>query len=115
MDNVPFRLVQVSRQEEDLLSLEFEHRLCSWLREHDTPRKASRGTKTRAEFAYSLVLEVKKEPIHFVSPDLDKRQPRAAEAVQALDAQGPRRPQGARGSSTARTSSWPARRLRARS
>jgi hypothetical protein len=88
MDNVPFRLVQVSRQEDDLLSLEFEHRLCSWLREHDTPRKASRGTKTRAEFAYSLVLEVKKEPIHFVSPDLDKRQPRAAEAVRPSTRKG---------------------------
>src|SRR4051794_39181115 len=88
LDNVPFRLVQVSRQEDDLLSLEFEHRLCSWLREHQTPRKASRGTKTRAEFAYSLVLEVKKEHVVFVSPDAHKKQPRAAEAVKTETRKG---------------------------
>src|SRR3954447_26201893 len=88
LDRVPFRLVQVSRQEEDLLSLEFEHRLCSWLREHDTARKASRGTKTRAEFAYSLVLEVKKEHVVFISPDAHKKQPRAAEAVKTTSSKG---------------------------
>lgn len=88
LDNVPFRLVQVSRQEDDLLSLEFEHRLCSWLREHDTPRKASRGTKTRAEFAYSLVLEVKKEHVVFISPDMHKKQPRAAAAVSSSSRKG---------------------------
>src|SRR4051794_26335147 len=88
LDNVPFRLVQVSRQEDDLLSLEFEHRLCSWLREHDTARKASRGTKTRAEFAYSLVLEVKKEHVVFVSPDMHKKQARAAAAVSSSSQKG---------------------------
>jgi hypothetical protein len=88
LDNVPFRLVQVSRQEDDLLTLEFEHRLCSWLREHTTPRKASRGTKTRAEFAYSLVLEVKKEHVVFISPDAHKKQPRAAEVVKASTRKG---------------------------
>jgi hypothetical protein len=82
VDNVPFRLVQVSRQEDDLLTLEFEHRLCSWLREHDTPKKASRGSQTRAMFAWALVQEVKKGVVLFISPDMLKRQPRAAKSDQ---------------------------------
>lgn len=74
LDEIPFRLVTVNLGD-DTLDLAFEHRVIAWLRQHDQPRKFSRGSFTRAEAAYALVREVKAGPIRFVSPDLHKRQP----------------------------------------
>jgi len=75
LDDMPFRLVSVSRQEEDAIVLDFEHLIVAALRTHNEPRKFSRGDFTRAEAARALVREVKAMPIVFVSPDIHRRQP----------------------------------------
>jgi hypothetical protein len=65
-----WRLVKVSKSG-DQLSLVFEDRAISYLRAITTPRKAARAQMTRAEFALSIVREVKKGGgIAFVCPDL---------------------------------------------
>jgi hypothetical protein len=78
LDEIPFRLVQVSLGDDEALTLNLEHRVVSWLREHDRPLKVSRGKATRAEFIYRMVREVDKGPIRFVSPELHRKQPIAA-------------------------------------
>lgn len=75
LDDVPFRLVQVSLQEDFNVTLTFEHRIVAWLREHSGPLKASRGAMTRAEFVYRMIREVKAGSIRFVSPELRVKQP----------------------------------------
>jgi hypothetical protein len=78
-DGVGWRLVQVSKQG-DALELTFEDRAVAYLRKITTPRKAARSKMTRAEFALSIVREVKDGGgIPFVCPDLHVRQKVAIE------------------------------------
>lgn len=70
-----WRLVQVAKSG-DGLTLTFEDRAVAYLRAITTPRKAARSSMTRAEFALSIVREVKQGGgIPFVSPDLHTVQP----------------------------------------
>jgi hypothetical protein len=70
-----WRLVQVSKSG-DTLTLTFEDRAVSYLRKQTKPRKAARSKMTRAQFALSLVREVKAGGgIKFVCPDLTAKQP----------------------------------------
>jgi cell wall-associated NlpC family hydrolase len=82
-----WRLVKVSKSG-DALTLTFEDRDVAYLRQHAEPRKAYRGTVTRAEFIRQLVREVGQRPatknrkatwntkrIAFVCPELSKVQP----------------------------------------
>jgi hypothetical protein len=70
LDGLWWRLVKVTKQG-DQLSLTFEDRVVAYLRQITTPRKATRSSMTRAEFALSIVREVRQgEPIPFVCPEL---------------------------------------------
>jgi hypothetical protein len=70
VDGLWWRLVKVTKQG-DQLALTFEDRVVAYLRQITTPRKASRSSMTRAEFALSIVREVRQgEPIPFVCPEL---------------------------------------------
>jgi hypothetical protein len=73
LDRLAFRLVKVVKQGDDL-TLTFEDQAVSELRGHTSPKKASRSKMTRAEFALSLVREVR-PAIPFVCPELHVRQP----------------------------------------
>jgi hypothetical protein len=73
LDRFFWRLVQVNKQDDSLM-LTFEDREVAYLREHYSPKKATRGKVTRAEFALSLVREVREERIPFVCPELDVTQ-----------------------------------------
>jgi hypothetical protein len=73
LDSMYFRLVQVQKQDVSIM-LTFEDREVALLREHSGPRKASRSSMTRAEFALSLVREVH-PTIPFYCPELHTRQP----------------------------------------
>src|SRR5215471_107873 len=82
LDGLWWRLVKVSKSG-DQLTLTFEDRQVAFLREITTPRKASRSKMTRAEFALSIVREVKKGGgIAFVCPDLHTTQQIASATVQ---------------------------------
>ena len=73
-----WRLVQVQKQG-DALNLTFEDRAVAYLRKITKPRKAKRSKMTRAEFALSIVREVKGGGgIRFVCPDLTVKQPIAS-------------------------------------
>jgi hypothetical protein len=73
-DGLWWRLVKVTKTV-DTLSLTFEDRQVAYLRQITTPRKASRSKLTRAEFALSIVREVKKGGgIPFVCPELHVKQ-----------------------------------------
>jgi hypothetical protein len=75
LDRFWFRLAQVSKQD-DQLALTFEDRDVAYLRQYTQPKKASRSSVTRAEFALSLVREVKRGGgITFVCPELHVTQP----------------------------------------
>jgi hypothetical protein len=75
LDRFFWRLVKVGKSGDDL-TLTFEDRAVAYLRAHDKPRKASRAKMTRAQFALSLVREVKLGGgIRFVCPELKQRQP----------------------------------------
>jgi hypothetical protein len=70
-----WRLVQVGKQG-DTLTLTFEDRAVAYLRQITKPRKAKRSRMTRAEFALSIVREVKAGGgIPFVCPELHGKQP----------------------------------------
>jgi hypothetical protein len=70
LDGLWWRLVKVTKQG-DQLSLTFEDRVVAYLRQITTPRKATRSSMTRAEFALSIVREVRQgAPIPFVCPEL---------------------------------------------
>jgi hypothetical protein len=70
LDGLWWRLVKVSKQG-DALTLTFEDRAVSLLRAITKPRKASRAKMTRAEFALSIVREIKTGGgIPFICPDL---------------------------------------------
>jgi hypothetical protein len=76
-----WRLVQVSKQA-DTLTLTFEDRVVAYLRQIKTPRKAGRSKMTRAEFALSIVREVKAGGgIPFFCPDLHVTQKVAIETA----------------------------------
>ncbi len=60
------------------LKMEFEHRIISYMRAHNRPRKASRSKMTRAQFILMLLREIKAERIIFRCPELNKKQPLAA-------------------------------------
>jgi len=83
LDRFRFRLVKVSKADTDL-TLTFEDRDVARLRQYRKPRKASRAKVTRAEFALSLVREVKNPAIAFVCPELHTRQPVSASTSPAL-------------------------------
>lgn len=57
------------------LTLEFEHRIVSYMRAHNRPRKVSRARMTRAEFLLMLIREIKAERIIFRCPQLHRKQP----------------------------------------
>jgi hypothetical protein len=67
IDGLYFRLRQVQKQG-NVLSLIFEDREVSLLRQYNGYRQASRDQMTRAEFAHSLVKEVKETDIRFFCP-----------------------------------------------
>jgi hypothetical protein len=70
LDGQWWRLVKVSKSG-DVLTLTFEDRVVAYLRTFNSPRKAKRSSMTRAEFALSLVREVKQGGgVPFVCPDL---------------------------------------------
>lgn len=69
-----FNLVSVSKQGFNV-SLVFEDREVSWLRELKGPKKAYRDLITRAEFFLMLLGDVKKGKIEFYCPELHKTQP----------------------------------------
>jgi hypothetical protein len=74
LDGLWWRLVKVSKSG-DSLTLTFEDRAVSLLRKVTTPRKAARSKMTRAEFALSLVREIKTGGgIPFYCPDLHAKQ-----------------------------------------
>jgi len=74
LDRLYFRLVKVAKQASDL-TLTFEDREVSYLRQNTAPKKASRASVTRAEFALSLVREVHKGGgIPFICPELHTQQ-----------------------------------------
>jgi cell wall-associated NlpC family hydrolase len=73
LDKLWFRLVKVTKNDDDL-TLTFEDRSVALLRKQTKPRKASRSDVTRAQFALSLVREIR-PAITFVAPDLTVRQP----------------------------------------
>src|SRR5262245_21163515 len=73
LDKLWFRLVKVNKNGDDL-TLTFDDREVALLRRQVKPRKASRSQVTRAQFALSLVREVR-PAIKFVAPDLTTRQP----------------------------------------
>lgn len=74
LDGQWWRLVQVNKAG-DQLTLTFEDRIVAYLRQIKTPRKALRSKMTRAEFALSIVREVKAGGgIPFVCPDLHVKQ-----------------------------------------
>jgi hypothetical protein len=74
LDGQWWRLVKVAKAG-DQLTLTFEDRCVAYLRAINTPRKASRSKMTRAEFALSIVREVKQGGgIPFVCPDLHVQQ-----------------------------------------
>lgn len=89
LDRLYFRLMQVQKRD-DALTLVFEDRDVARLRARTGPSKAkshgkpvkpehaSRAKVTRAEFAFSLVRELKPSPT-FVCPQLHKRQPIAGQ------------------------------------
>jgi murein DD-endopeptidase MepM/ murein hydrolase activator NlpD len=66
--------LQKREKEGDNLTLTFEPRVVSYLREHNKARKASRGKVTRAEFILLLIRAVKKTRIKFYCPELHKKQ-----------------------------------------
>lgn len=73
-DSEWWRLVKVSKSV-DTLTLTFEDRIVAYLRQNTKPRKAARSKMTRAEFALSIVREVKQSGgIEFVCPDLHTQQ-----------------------------------------
>ncbi len=75
LDRLFWRLCQISKQGDDL-TLTFEDREVALLRRHSAPKKAKRGNMTRAEFALSLVREVREGGgIPFVCPELHVRAP----------------------------------------
>ena len=78
LDQNEFRLVQVQKSSDDL-TLTFEDLVVSRLRDKTGARHASRSKMTRAEFALSLVRELKPTPL-FVSPHLHQTQPVAQAA-----------------------------------
>ena len=70
-----WRMVKVEKTGDDV-TLTFEDRAVAHLRAHSGPKKATRGKVTRAEFARSLVAEVKEGGgIGWYSPDEHKVQP----------------------------------------
>lgn len=73
VDRLRYMLAGVSKSG-DGLKLTFEDLEVALLRRHNKPRKATRGKVTRAQFALSLVREVKPK-IKFYSPEMNKRQP----------------------------------------
>lgn len=76
LDAVPFRLVEVSVTDVEMLELLFEHKLVNLLREHRSPLKANRGTTTRAQFVERLLREITNDmAVTFVSPQEDQVQP----------------------------------------
>jgi hypothetical protein len=78
LDRLYWRLVKVGKQGDEL-NLTFEDREVYLLRQHTRPRHTKRGKVTRAQFALSLVREVK-PPIPFICPELRTRQPIAGES-----------------------------------
>jgi hypothetical protein len=82
LDDTWWRLLKVAKSG-DQLELTFEDRSVALLRLYNSPRKASRASMTRAEFALSLVREVKQDGgIPFISPQLTVVQKVAAPAAQ---------------------------------
>lgn len=73
LDGLWFRLVKVGKSG-DAVTLVFEDRAVALLRQRRKYRKASRAAMTRAEFALSLVREIKSHPIEFVAPELHTKQ-----------------------------------------
>jgi cell wall-associated NlpC family hydrolase len=74
LDGVSYRLVQVSKSGDDI-TLTFEDRSVYFLRRKYGAKRTSRSDVTRAQFILGLVREIKSNPIRFVCPELNVRQP----------------------------------------
>lgn len=73
LDGCGFRLAELSLLDDFRLGLVMEHELIAEMREYDSPKKAVRGTVTRAQFILSMLRELKL-PFRFICPELDQRQ-----------------------------------------
>ena len=74
LDGRPYRLVQIAVVNEQI-TMTFEDRFVSYLRQHKGPLSASRNSVTRAQFIEKLVKKVKAEGgLGFYSPDKDLKQ-----------------------------------------
>lgn len=94
VDGLLFSLVRVSKQD-DSLTVTFEDLAVAKMRKYKKPRRAYRDKVTRAEFAKSLVREVKGVQIDFYCPELHKRQPikgQTSKKAQKQKAQRDRKP-----------------------
>lgn len=76
LDGVVFRLVKVRYSTAtQRAELTFEDRIIYWLKRKRGERRVPRSTCTRAEFALSLLREIKARNYRFVCPELHVRQP----------------------------------------
>jgi murein DD-endopeptidase MepM/ murein hydrolase activator NlpD len=73
LDGVDFRFTSLKVPDTDRLSVVFEHRLVSEMREHTGPIRAQRGKVTRAEFILLMLRELRL-PWTFICPELHVRQ-----------------------------------------
>lgn len=76
IDGLWFRLVKVGKSGNNL-TLVFEDREIAILRKYNKKKAASWGKTTRAEFARSLVREVKELNIPFICPELEEKEKKA--------------------------------------
>ena len=74
LDGYEYELVKVQKQGRNI-TLTLEDYLVALMRRYNKPRKAYRDKVTRAQFAHSLVREVRERRIGFVSPNEARKQP----------------------------------------
>ena len=72
-DGIEWTLVKLSKGGQNL-TLTFEESAVSYLRQYDEPRKADRDSMTRAQFARSLITEVREMQIPHRIPEVNERQ-----------------------------------------
>lgn len=77
LDQVPYRLVQVSLTDVETLELTWEHKIINLLREHKSFLSVQRGAVTRAQFIELLLREILPDfgEIVYVCPEIATVQP----------------------------------------
>jgi hypothetical protein len=83
LDRVPFRIVQVSLTDVELLELTMEHKIVALLREHTSPLKVARSSMTRAQFIELMLKEIAPQfpGLRYVSPEINAIQPIASSST----------------------------------